>query len=256
MDLKLIQLIIVLILFSIGIAIFLNKYTNENKYANEKYRSITIAIYFALAIIASSFIFNIYSKTVIPFINNNLNFIMVLVGMLVIYTGFRFIFESKNKNNRMNSKSLKIKIKNNLSLYLLFISSYLAISVNTIYVAPIIWSSIFELGMICSIGSFILIISLYLILNYLKKLKKVKELKIKSKKINSYGLAGFYIILMGIFYLIIYMFIPKFQSALIMGMSTLNLPEINIFIYMMIILIITIITGFFMKKSEKLKNLI
>ncbi|WP_281177983.1 DUF2162 family putative transporter [Methanobrevibacter cuticularis] len=237
---------IILLLFSISISIGLKQYNME------KYKAIMTTVYFILLLIVSFFISNIYSKNIIPFINNNLEFLMAIIGMFILYTGFRFLLEFKNKKetsylkSESKKNSLKEKITNNLSLPLLLIGAYFGILINLIYVAPVIWMSVFELGLICSITSFIMIISIYLILS--------NFLKVKSYIYNE--TIGIFLILSGIYYLIVYTFIPNFQSSLTDKMSPLTLPEINMMITILIIAVIAIVIGFFIKKSKKLKNLL
>lgn len=199
-DLKILYLIIVVTLFSLSIAIFLRQYTME------KSKSIMITIYLNLIVLISLFISNIFSETIIPIINNNINFIMTILGMALIYTGYRCIFEFKNKSSYENicPASLKIKIQKNLALVLLFISYYLSILMNVIYVAPITWTSIFELGVITIVSSFILIIITYILIN--------KRIETPKKLYN--GIFGFFVILTGILYFVLYMFIPNLQSIL------------------------------------------
>ena len=241
-DLKIIYLIIVVILFSLSIAISLIQYNIE------KSKSILIAIYLNLIVLISLFILNIFSETIIPIINVNISFIMGIIGMSLIYTGYRFIFEFKNKQNYKNiyQINLKIKIQRNLPLILLFISYYFSILMNVIYVAPIMWTSIFELGAITVACSCLLIILPYILIN---------RTSITSKRFYN-GIFGFFVSLTGILYFVLYMFIPSLQSVLVGKTTPLTLPETNLMIYIMIIGIIAISIGFLIKKSKKLKNLI
>jgi len=241
-DLKIIYLIIVVILFSLSIAISLIQYTME------KSKSIFIAIYLNLILLISLFIFNIFSETIIHIINNNINFIMAIIGMVLIYTGYRFIFEFKNKLSYKNPHqiSLKAKIQKNLAIILLFISYYFSILMNVIYVAPIMWTSIFELGAITVACSCLLIIIPYIIINQ----------RIKTPKRFYNGVFGFFVSLTGILYFVLYMFIPSLQSVLIGETAPLSFPEANLMMYILIIGIIAISIGFIIKKSKKLKNLI
>ena len=252
-DLKILYLIIVLILFSQAIAIFLRQYSAE------KSKSIMIAIYLNLAVLISLFISNIFSESIILIINNNINFIMAIIGMTLIYTGYRFIFEFKNKEKTKNTykpslktkeqknlRFLKTKIQKNLALILLFISYYFSILINTIYVAPVMWRSIFELGVLVVASSLLLSVISYIILY--KKIKATKRLY--------NGIFGFFLSLTGILYFVLYMFIPSLQSILTEKMTPLAFPEANMVIYIVIVGVIAISIGFLIKKSKKFRNLI
>ena len=244
-DLKILYLIIVIILFSLAIAISLRQHNTE------KSKSIMIAIYLNLAALISLFISNVFSEVIIPLINYNINFIMAIIGMTLIYTGYRFIFEFKNQYKYENTykntyNSLKAKIQKNLALILLFISYYFSILMNTIYVAPIMWKSIFELGVII-VASSLLLSAVSCIILY-------KKIEIPKRLYN--GIFGFFVSLTGILYFVLYMFIPSLQSILTEKMTPLAFPETNILIYIIIIGIIAIFSGFFIKKSKKFKNLI
>lgn len=241
-DLKIIYIIIVTILFSLAIAISLRQYTME------KSKSIMIAIYLNLILLISIFIANIFSESISPLINNNISFIMTVIGMLLIYTGYRFIFEFKNKvkYNNTHQITLKIKIQKNFALMLLFISYFLSILINVIYVAPIMWTSIFQFGLVIVGSSFI--ISLISILILYKM--------IKTPKILYNGIFGFFASLSGVLYFVLYMFIPNLQDILTEKMTPLAFPAANLIIYIIILGIISMLCGFFIKKSKKLKNLI
>jgi len=241
-DLKIIYLIIVVILFSLSISISLIQYTME------KSKSILIAVYLNLIVLISLFILNIFSETIIPVINTNISFIMGIIGMTLIYTGYRFIFEFKNKFSYKNNQqiSLKTKIQKNLALILLFISYYFTMIMNVAYVAPIMWTSIFELGVITVACSCLLIIMPYIIIN--------RRIKIPKRFYN--GIFGFFVSLTGILYFVLYMFIPSLQRVLVGKTSPLSFPEANLMIYILVTGIIAISIGFLIKKSKKLRNLI
>lgn len=247
-DLKILYLIIVVILFSLSIAISLRQYIMEKSKSNML--AIYIVIYLNLIVLISLFIANIFSESIIPIINNNINFIMTIIGMTLIYTGYRTIFEFKNKVNYENiyDTSLKIKIQNNLALILLLVSYYLSILINVIYVAPVLWTSIFELGAKTIVSSFILSIILYFMINIINQ-------KITIPKLLYNGIFGFFVSLTGILYFVLYMFIPNLQSILTEKMTPLAFPEANLMMYIIIIGIIAIFTGFFIKRSKKFRNL-
>jgi len=253
---QLIKAIIVMILFSVFIGITLREYEIDN------YKSIMINIYFNLTIILSIFVLNYFDKAMIQFVNNNINFIMVLIGMISIFIGFRFIFELKNKKNNLNCgiklnkniinkdnitiKRLKYlikSIKNSFSLPILFVIGYLGILFNILQAAPNIWVSPIELGLYSCIVSFILIIVTY-------------TLSIKIEEYLHDGLIGVFITLSGIYYLIIYMFIPSLQNALTSKTAPLTLSTDIGVIYFLIIGVIAILLGFFLKNSKKFHKIL
>ncbi len=258
--LELIELIIILSLFSFEMAIALYQYKIE------KYKAIMIMVYFVLGIIVSVFVSNIYSSFIIGFVNDYLTMMMILLAILVVYTGFKLIQEFKNINSYQDNliKSLKTQKKeiHNLNefkvkyfkfnkkiqfygpLLLLIICSYFGIFLNIIYVSPIIWINILELGLISSIISFILILVLYLFLSYF------------LKKLKSYGFIGNIVMLSGMYLLIVYAFVPNFQYALSNEMSSLIFPSFNTILCLFIIGIIAFLFGFVLKKSKKFKNFI
>lgn len=241
-DLQILSYIIVIVLSSIAISTSLiNNSINKNN-------SILIAVYLGLLILVSVFISNIFSKSIIPTINNNISFIMTIIGMVLIYTGYRFILDFKIKSKKsIERKYPKIiyKINEELSLILLFFSYYVAILINIIYVAPSIWLSIFELGLI-SVGiSIILIIVSYFILYR----------KIRTPKRMFNGIFGFFLMLSGILYFTLYMFVPNLQSVLSQNMTPLSFPETNMMIYILIIVFISVAFGFVFKKSKRFRNL-
>lgn len=244
-DLQTLSFIVVIVLSSIAISIsFRNNSINKNN-------SILIAVYLNLLILVSVFISNFFSKFIIPTINNNISFIMTIIGMILIYTGYRFIldFKTKSENKKIeNKKYSKIlyKLKEDLSLILLIICSYLAILVNIIYVAPSLWLSIFELGLISVVITFILMIMTYYIL--------YKKITTPKRLFN--GIFGFYLILSGILYFTLYMFVPNLQKILTEKMTPLSYPELSMMLYILIIVALSIFLGFIIKKSKKFKNLI
>jgi len=241
-DQKIMEALIILFLFSFAIAISLREYKIE------KYKSFMATVYFEILIVLFLFIFNTYEKTMIFLLNNYLDIIMIFIGMILIFNGFIFIKEFKNKNSNKKTKlkfsKLKTLIKNNLSIIILFICSYFVILINVIYLAPSIWVSIFDLGIVFSVFSFILIVVIYSFLNNFIETEKLQR-----------G-TGKFLILTGLYFLVVYTFIPNFQIALSSSMNSLNLPESNMVIYMIVIGCICLITGFKIKKSKKFKNLI
>ncbi|WP_225370470.1 DUF2162 family putative transporter [Methanobrevibacter arboriphilus] len=109
---------------------------------------------------------------------------------------------------------------------------------NIIYVAPSIWLSIFELGLI-SVGiSIVLIIASYFILYR----------KIRTPKRMFNGIFGFFLMLSGILYFTLYMFVPNLQNVLSQNMTPLSFPETNMMIYILIIVLISVAFGFVFKK--------
>jgi len=268
-DLRILYLIISLTLSSSSIAIALRQYNIE------KSKSIMIAIYLNLILLMSFFMSNFFSESIISIVNYNINFIMTLIGMALVYTGYNFILDYKMKFNEdidnskslnnlrslnnpitlNNSKSLnnsniifslKRKIQKNLTLVLLFISYFITILINAIYVAPIMWISIFELGLMIAVISFLLIVIFYII----------SQKKIKLPKKLYKGIFGFFLSLTGILYFVLYVFIPNLQNILTEKMTPLLFPEANLIRYIIIIGIIFIISGFFIKKSNRFKNFI
>jgi predicted transporter len=244
-DYRLIELIILISLSSIGIAIAL-----KQKYNNKKYNPVILSIYFNLFIGLSVFIASIFSEDMISIVSNNMSLTMTMIGMIAICTGFKFIEEFKNKMPEnvivIKIPSLKRKIRNNLALPILLIYSYLAILTNIIYVAPIIWMNIFELGVICSISSLFSIIAIYLIINNYIKVPK-----------NAYsGIYGIFLILSGVFYIAIYVFIPAFKTVLQNKMNVLTLPEPLMMLFIIAISLIVIVIGFILKKSGRFNDFI
>jgi hypothetical protein len=191
---------------------------------------------------------------------------MTIIGMILIYTGYRFILDFKMKSKKDITEKIQknsekqqenlgkekreyfqiiYKIKKELSLILLFFSYYIAILINIIYVAPSVWLSIFELGLI-SVGiSIILIIVSYFILYR----------KIRTPKRMFNGIFGFFLMLSGILYFTLYMFVPNLQNVLSQNMTPLSFPETNMMIYILIIVLISVAFGFVFKKSKRFKNL-
>lgn len=99
-DLQVLSYIIVIVLSSIAISTSLiNNSINKNN-------SILIAVYLGLLILVSVFISNIFSKSIIPTINNNISFIMTIIGMVLIYTGYRFILDFKIKSKKKYRKKV------------------------------------------------------------------------------------------------------------------------------------------------------
>ena len=239
---EIIGVIFIVFLFSFAIAISLKEYKLG------KYKSLILTIYFEILMVLFLFVSNIYENSVISFVNNYLNISMIFVGMVLIFNGFIFIKEFKNKNHnkktKLNFSRLKTLIKDNLSLIILLICSYFTILINIIHLAPYMWVLIFDLGFVLSILSFILILAIYLFLNNF----------IKTIKLD--GFLGKFLILVGLYFLVIHAFIPNFQIALTSSMNPLSLPEVNMVFYMLFVGIICLITGFKIKKSEKFKNFI
>ncbi|MCL2115781.1 MAG: DUF2162 domain-containing protein [Methanobrevibacter sp.] len=239
---NIIEMIIILFLFSFAIAISLKEYKLG------RYKSFMLTIYFEILLVLSLFISNIYENTVISVINNYLNISMILIGMMLVFNGFIFIKEFKNKSSNKKTKlklsKVKLLVKNNISIIILLTCSYFGVLINIIYLAPSIWFPIFDLGIVLAFFSFILIVVIYSFLNNFIQTKK------------TYGFIGKFLILMGLYFLAIYAFVPNFQIALSSSMNPLDLPINNMLIYILAIGIICFISGFIIKRSKKFKNLI
>jgi len=252
-ELKLIESVVVLLLFSIGFGIALRQFKLD------KYKSLMIGVYFSIILVISVFIANIFDKAVTVFVNNNINFLMTVIGMVLIFIGFRFIYELKSKkklpfsiveNNDLEEFSIKSKflnrykiIKDNLSLPLFFILGYIGILINILYTAPKLWMSIIPLAVEFAVVSVVVLILFYYISNKLKKFLY-----------NSF--IGIYSVLSGIYLLIVYMFIPPLQVALSTSSSSMSLPDPTMLGIAMVILIISIVVGYFIKKSKRFRDLI
>jgi hypothetical protein len=203
---------------------------------------------------------------------------MTVCGMVNIFLGFKFLIELKNKknktepafifkkdmdkiNNRNDMNDMETdtnedrkynshlnkfikqinSIKNNSALPILFIITYIGILSNILYLTPKMWLPINEIGIEFAIISIVLIFLGYLISKTLK---------------NSFKSLGFFEFAFGIYFIIIYMFLPPLKNALSAKFNVLNLPNLNFLILFVLIVIISILIGFFLKKSKRFNKYI
>lgn len=258
---SLIVLIIIILFFSFQIGIVLKEYEIK------KYTALMLALYFNLIIIVSIFISNIYSLAMIKIVNDSLNTIMIVLSILIILNGINFITVFKNMNLNQKYKTESEKLKNSygkshtspgklnvshlkkifhkyLPLMILILCGFFGISANIIHVSSIMWIDMINLGIMSSIFSFIIISGSFLIVS--------ASLKNKNLKI----LIGNLLIIVGMLFLVVYALIPNLENALLNDMNPLKFSGFNIILPIILICIIAIIIGFFLKKFKKTKNLI
>ncbi|MDR0913449.1 MAG: hypothetical protein LBM96_12760 [Methanobrevibacter sp.] len=294
---KLIESIIVLILFSIAIGIAFNQFKID------KFKTLMINIIFNLILIIAIFISSSNLVYLMNSVNNNINFFMIVVGMVSIFIGFRFIYEikfkdksnnypfsinnkdknynisnitqsqieskfkSKFKSNfesqvefKSNSKSkLIIKSKklfkliiDNLSLPVLFLIYFLAIYIHILYTSPKMWIPANQMVISFSITSILIVLLSYFIYGKIKngKIKNYKLINIKNTFV------GIFLMLSGIYYLIVYMFIPPLSNVLKENVKAIDIGDTNLILLFLIILAISLVLGYFIKKSKRFKNLL
>ncbi|KZX12175.1 DUF2162 family putative transporter [Methanobrevibacter filiformis] len=235
-DYRLLELIVIVLFFSWIIAMALKQYFNK-----DKYQSIMIAIYFSLLLLFSVFLSNFNEEIVVKIINDNLFFVMTVISMVFIFTGFKFIQEFKIASVNSSGKN---KIINRMALPLIFVCGYLGIFINILHVAPILWISSLELGFVSILSSLLLIIAIYLILNHFVNL---------SNELYN-GIVGFLIIISGLYLLFYYLFIPNLKIALSGSLSSITIVSPDILASVALTVVIAIVFGFFIKKYKKFKN--
>ncbi|KZX15871.1 hypothetical protein [Methanobrevibacter curvatus] len=247
---NLIESLIIVVLFSTAIGLALNRFKIE------RLQSIMISAYFAIILLLSVFICNFFLENIMTFVNNNINFLMVIVGMVSVFVGFRLIYELKNKTKlpfsivkekphyNKNISRIKIffkRISDNSSIPLLFVISYISFLIHILYTSPKVWIPVIQLSFIFSIISILLIVGIV----YLFKIFNI----------NSGIIVGIFSIFTGLYSLFVYMFVPALQGALKAETPLIQLTDLNMLFYFLAILIASVLLGFLLKRTKKFSHL-
>lgn len=254
-NISIIQGIIIIVLFSIVLGVSFNASNLKRS------KAISLTLYFILFMIILLSVLNIRSSDVIKFSKTYFNIFMILIGIIAVYDCYLNISKFKKEEccfeekkiaekytkyrTKRNTKEFITKISNLLPITILLLFTYFGIIINIVQLAPFLWISIWELGIIMSILSFIIILSSYFI-------SKILNISLKTSKKSFTSI----LLIFAVYIILAYLFIPNMQEVFSEQLAPLEWPSLEITSTIITIALLSILSGFFIKRSKKLKNLI